>query len=255
MSSIINFDYKGSQISFMSGENVMVNATQMAKPFDKSPKDFLKTDQTKRFISALSEVKKILSSDLVRVVYGDNGGTWMHEDIALEFARWLSPAFAIWCNDRIKELLKIGVTTVSNDDEVIAHAMQVLNRRLEESRAEKELLSERNKLQQAELQKAAPKIEYYNEALSSDGTYTTTQIAKDLGMHSVKLNKLLNALGVQYKQGKIWLLYAKYQDNGYTKLIPHYYTTENNEQKNNPTMKWTEKGRQFILGLRKEGRL
>jgi hypothetical protein len=29
----------------------------------------------------------------------------MHEDVALEFARWLSPAFAIWCNDRIKEIL------------------------------------------------------------------------------------------------------------------------------------------------------
>lgn len=49
------------------GENVMVNATQMAKPFGKSAKDFLKTDQTKRFISALSEVKKILLSDLMVV--------------------------------------------------------------------------------------------------------------------------------------------------------------------------------------------
>lgn len=29
----------------------------------------------------------------------------MHEDVALEFARWLSPKFAIWCNRRIKELL------------------------------------------------------------------------------------------------------------------------------------------------------
>lgn len=29
----------------------------------------------------------------------------MHEDVALEFARWLDPIFAIWCNDRIKELI------------------------------------------------------------------------------------------------------------------------------------------------------
>lgn len=34
----------------------------------------------------------------------------MHEDVALEFARWLSPMFAIWCNDRIKELLTKGHT-------------------------------------------------------------------------------------------------------------------------------------------------
>ena len=88
----------------------MINATEMAKPFGKSPKDFLKTEQTKVYIGTLGEVKKILSSDLVRVIYGDNGGTWMHEDVAMEFARWLSPAFAIWCNDRIKELLQYGMT-------------------------------------------------------------------------------------------------------------------------------------------------
>ena len=105
------FQYHGNPISFHKGDNLMVNATQMAKPFNKSPKDFLKTEQSKRFIEALSEVKKILSSDLVKVTYGNNGGTWMHEDVALEFARWLSPAFAIWCNDRIKELLMKGTVS------------------------------------------------------------------------------------------------------------------------------------------------
>src|SRR5690606_29415618 len=35
---------------------------------------------------------------------GREQGTWLHEDIAIEFARWLSPSFAIWCNDRIKDL-------------------------------------------------------------------------------------------------------------------------------------------------------
>lgn len=104
------FQYNGSPITFHRGDNVMVNATEMAKPFGKSPKDFLKTEQTKTYVKALSEVRKILSSDLVQVIYGDNGGTWMHEDVAMEFARWLSPAFAIWCNDRIKELLQYGMT-------------------------------------------------------------------------------------------------------------------------------------------------
>lgn len=39
MNTSVVYDYKGSQISFMSGENVMVNATQMAKPFSKQPID------------------------------------------------------------------------------------------------------------------------------------------------------------------------------------------------------------------------
>lgn len=99
--SIINFDYKGSQISFISGDNVMINATQMAKPFGKSAKDFLKTEQTKRFINALSEVKKILSSDLVRVVYGYT----MSE--ALKVA-WMNMKLKMQMKQKIVRSLKVS---------------------------------------------------------------------------------------------------------------------------------------------------
>lgn len=107
-----NFNYNGSSITFSKGDNVMVNATQMAKPFGKQPKHWLLNQSTKDFIKALSEVRNLTSADLVQVTYGNDGGTWMHEDVALEFARWLSPMFAIWCNDRIKELLTTGATSL-----------------------------------------------------------------------------------------------------------------------------------------------
>lgn len=110
MNNQVVYDYKGSQISFINGDSVMINATQMAKPFNKVPKDWLRTKQTQEFISTLSAVRQICPTQLVEVRQGNSTsyeqGTWMHEDVALEFARWLSPAFAIWCNDRIKELLK-----------------------------------------------------------------------------------------------------------------------------------------------------
>lgn len=63
----------------------MVNATEMAKKFGKKSTDWTKTESSKRFMKALSEVKNINSSDLVQVTYGNNGGTWMHEDVAIEF--------------------------------------------------------------------------------------------------------------------------------------------------------------------------
>ena len=183
--SIINFDYKGSQISFNNGEKVMVNATQMAKPFNKEPKFWLMNQSTTDYLTELSKVRNLTLADLVQVTKGGNNpGTWMHEDVALEFARWLSPAFAIWCNDRIKELLKTGVATVSNDDEAIAYAMQVLNKRLEESRAEKERLQAENDLQSRQLQESAPKVKYVDTVLRSVNTYTATQLAKELGFTS-----------------------------------------------------------------------
>lgn len=106
----VKFNFKGTDITFWNGENVMVNATEMAKPFKKKATDWLKTSSVKEFLVSMTEMKNINSSDLVRVTYGNNGGTWMQEDVALEFARWLSPKFAIWCNDRIKELMKYGFT-------------------------------------------------------------------------------------------------------------------------------------------------
>lgn len=179
------FQYNWSPITFQKGDSVMVNATQMAKPFGKSPKDFLKTDQTKTYIESLSEVRKIHSSDLVRVIYGDNGGTWMHEDVAMEFARWLSPAFAIWCNDRIKELLTIGMTAtqttleqmIDNPDLVIQLATQ-----LKREREEKEKLRLENESQQHKIAIDAPKVEFYDEVVDSKDALPMDRVAKLLNI-------------------------------------------------------------------------
>lgn len=250
MNNPVVYDYKGSQISFISGENVMVNATQMAKPFEKSPKDFLKTEQTKRFIAALSEVKKILSSDLVRVVYGDNGGTWMHEDVALEFARWLSPAFAIWCNDRIKELLRTGVATVSNDDEAIAYAMQVLNNRLEQARQEKAMLEQQNNYLSNEIRQQAPKVKYVDDVLQSARTYTSTQMAKELDMKTAEqLHKKLKEMGVMFYQSGQWMLTATHCGKGYTRPRTTAFTRSDGSQGTNTITTWTETGRLFLHQL------
>ena len=101
------FTYEGNAITFATGDNVMMNATQMCKSFGKTPKDWLRTNQAQDFINTLSAVRQKCLTDLV-VVYqgGSSQGTWMHEDVAIEFARWLSPKFAIWCNDRIKDMVR-----------------------------------------------------------------------------------------------------------------------------------------------------
>ncbi|MDR0546180.1 MAG: KilA-N domain-containing protein [Dysgonamonadaceae bacterium] len=109
--AVINFDYEGNPVSFTMDGKVMVNATQMAKPFGKakSPQFWLKTQSAKEFLEVLSEARIFASEKLVIVKKGGVvQGTWMHEDVALEFSRWLSPKFSIWCNDRIKELLTKG---------------------------------------------------------------------------------------------------------------------------------------------------
>ncbi|MDR6194921.1 hypothetical protein QE357_001973 [Siphonobacter sp. BAB-5404] len=68
-----------------SGE-LMVNATEMAKPFGKRPAKWLEIPSTQAFINELSNVRK--SDNWILTERGQHtGGTWMHEDVALEFAR------------------------------------------------------------------------------------------------------------------------------------------------------------------------
>jgi hypothetical protein len=109
------FEYEGNKVTFGVGENTMVNATEMSKPFDVRPAFWLRTDQAKSIIDAISSVHNCTHDDLVQVTMGsaeNGGGTWFHEDIAIVYAQWLSPKFYIWCNDRIKELFKHGITAL-----------------------------------------------------------------------------------------------------------------------------------------------
>lgn len=120
MQKTLVYSYKGSEISFMSGENTMINATEMAKVFGKRPNDYLSLPSTNQLISAITRKSGIAENQLVITERGGlNPGTWMHEDIALDFAQWLSVDFRLWCNDRIKELLKHGITATPQTIESI----------------------------------------------------------------------------------------------------------------------------------------
>lgn len=167
------FAYDGQNVTFeKKGGIVMVNATEMAKPFKKVAKDWLRTKQTNEFIHSLSVVRHISPTELVVKSQGGTvQGTWMHEDVAIEFARWLAPEFAIWCNDHIKELLTVGMTAtqptleamLDNPDLVIGLATKLKQQREENAR-----LVEANRKSQAviaqqseKILKDAPKVSYF----------------------------------------------------------------------------------------------
>ena len=110
--------YEGFPITFENKNGkMMVNATQMAKPFEgKTVSHWLSNNRTTELIACKSADSGIPTSELVVVVKGGEPslqGTWLHEDLAIPFAQWLSPKFYIWCNDHIKELLKTGSTSLN----------------------------------------------------------------------------------------------------------------------------------------------
>ncbi|WP_066025426.1 phage antirepressor KilAC domain-containing protein [Enterococcus mundtii] len=93
-----------------------------------------------------------------------------------------------------------------------------------------------------------PKADYYDSILKNKSLMTISIIAKNYGMSATKMNNLLHELGVQYRQGKAWLLYRKHQDKGYThtEMIP-----VQGSDTLKPSTKWTQKGHIFIYQLLK----
>jgi hypothetical protein len=95
--------------SFKKGNGVMVNATEMAKIFDKDLYKFTKSDHAKAFIDSclkppfggLLGVEK--EEDLI--ISRQKSGTWMHRVLALKFAAWLNSDFEVWVYSTIEQLL------------------------------------------------------------------------------------------------------------------------------------------------------
>lgn len=103
--------YNGNPITFQieRNEKMMINATEMAKAFDKQVTKFMSLESTQEFVKEALKSRdnvnlKIFSqSDLY--YSSQKTGTWMHRILALKFAAWLSPAFELWVYSTIDQLL------------------------------------------------------------------------------------------------------------------------------------------------------
>ena len=110
MNTIQNLSFNSVTVSFR--QDGFLNASAIAKHFGKAPKDYLKSEQTQQYIAALAENlskgRKIPleENQLVIVKHGGNqSGTWLHPKLAIHFARWLDPRFAVWCDEQIEHIL------------------------------------------------------------------------------------------------------------------------------------------------------
>lgn len=111
---------------------------------------------------------------------------------------------------------------------------------------------EARKALEADVEKLQPKASYYDLVLQCPDLISTTEIAKDYGKSAKGFNALLHGLEVQYRQGGVWFLYAKYQDKGYTQTKTQNYSRPDGTQGTRTHMYWTQKGRVFLYYLLKE---
>jgi hypothetical protein len=107
---IQTYKFNDSEISFdIATKKVMVNATDMAKPFGKEVARFMENDNTKKFIESCLNTRNssFLGVENVDDLFTSKqkSGTWMHRVLALKFAAWLNPDFEVWVYQTIETLL------------------------------------------------------------------------------------------------------------------------------------------------------
>ena len=160
---------------------------------------------------------------------------------AKKFKRWVTA-------EVLPAIRKHGVYAV---DEVLQNPdvlIQALTE-LKKEREEKEKLKETVAVQNQQITEMTPKAGYYDVVLNCKDVISTTEIAKDYGWSAKKMNAYLHEKKIQFKQGKIWLLYQKYSEQGLTSTKTSVYNGSDGLSHSSIHTYWTQKGRLFIYEL------
>lgn len=96
------------------------------------------------------------------------------------------------------------------------------------------------------------RVSYLDRILDCKSTVLVKVIAQDYGMSAIAFNQLLHQLGIQYRQGDVWVLYVKYIREGYVKDVPFEYTQANGTRGVVSHTQWTQKGREFLYHFLKD---
>lgn len=118
VNAVFEFEFNNQVVEFdISDKDLMINATEMGKIFEKNPVEFLKLKQTKDFIEELKSLPLPFNesnfegntdalNDLESMIFvNKTDGLWMCEILALKFAGWLNPKFEVWVYSTIREFL------------------------------------------------------------------------------------------------------------------------------------------------------
>nr|DAR09410.1 MAG TPA: repressor domain protein [Caudoviricetes sp.] len=195
-----------------------------------------------------------LTSTILRS--GQNREVWMLTEnglyeVLMQSRKPIAKQFKKGVKAILKEIRKTGgylaITQEDTPELIMARALQVAQATITKHQQMLEQANERIALQDTQLKQQAPKVKYVDDVLQSVNTYTSTQMAKELGLREAEqLHKILKDKGIMFKQSGQWLLTAKYSEKGYTKSRTYQFTRNDGSIGTSTTTVWTEKGRAFL---------
>lgn len=139
----------------------------------------------------------------------------------------------------------------NSPEAVMARALQFANQQLSLMKHQNAELLDTVAVQNQQITEMKPKVSYYDVVLNCKDLVAISVIAKDYGWSANRMNRYLSDNGVQYRQGKIWLLYQKYAEKGYTSTKTFSTPGSDGDLHNHVHTYWTQAGRLFIYGMLK----
>lgn len=102
-----NIEYKGTLLRLEPDAHGFVNLTLLwnaeGRPENRDPKYWLRSKTAQRFIEHLAEKRKVTKNHLLNIAPGKSGFTKAHWQIALAYAKYLSPQLHELVNEVFKE--------------------------------------------------------------------------------------------------------------------------------------------------------
>ena len=175
-------------------------------------------------------------------------------DVILDSRKPEAKAFRKWITGEVLPAIrKTGGYMISKEEDteadIMARALLIAQSTMERQKQRLELLQNENELQKKELKASSHKVEYFDNVLQSSSVYVADQIAKELGITAITINKKLVSMGIIMRRNGQLVPTADYCGKGYTKSRTYAYTRSDGSQGSNCITVWTEKGREFILTL------
>lgn len=213
--------------------------------------------------SDVSTMMRTVDEDekLVQTIFvsGQNREVWMLTEsglyeVLMQSRKPIAKQFKKGVKAILKEIRKTGGYIATTQDDtpelIMARALQVAQATIDRHKKQLELANERIALQGEQLKSQAPKVEYYDQVLQSEGTMTTRQLAMSIGMTANTLNKKLCNAGIQFRQSGMYILHAPYSSYNLTSVRSYPYMTSDGRTLTKQYLVWNERGKQFVTMLR-----
>lgn len=210
-----------------------------------------------------NQVRKLKNSDVKQIdirKLNNAGENFLTESgvykLAFRSDKPEAERFTNWVTDTVLPQIRktggyIPVVTAQakpmTDAEIMASALLIAQKTIKER--DKALTTASNKIQELK-----PKADYCDMILQCKTLMNVTQIAQDYGMSATAFNKLLERLGIQYKDKRTgqWILYAKYKKLAWVGSTSANITHSDGTPDVAVHTKWTQKGRLGLYNLLKE---